>query len=81
MLTKRTHILFDEGFWKKLVQLADREKTSIGQLVRQALEEKYMKEDKLEQRRRAIEATFRDRPASAKGKIDYKALINAGRKY
>lgn len=81
MLTKRAHILFEETLWKELIRLANEKKTSVGNLVREAVEDKYAMETNLKQRRRAIEAIRRHRPAPAKGKIDYKKLINAGRKY
>lgn len=64
MLTKRTNILFDEKLWEILTRLAQEKKTSVGDLVR-----------------KAVEAILRHRPTPVKGKIDYKALINAGRKY
>jgi len=81
MLTKRAQILFDEALWKELVRIAQREKTSVGDIVREAVEEKYTTEVNLEQRRRVIEAIRQNRPTPVKGKIDYKKLINAGRKY
>lgn len=80
MLTKRTNILFDKELWRTLTQLAQEKETSVGHLVRKATEEKYAKEYRLEQRRKVVEAILRHRPAPAKEKIDYKALINAGRK-
>lgn len=81
MLTKRTNILFDEELWRTLVQLAKLNNTSVGKLIRDAVEEKYAKAADLEQRRQAFEAILKIRPKPVKGKIDYKALINAGRKY
>ena len=81
MLTKRTNILFDEVLWKQLVKLSETKKTSVGQLVREAVQEKYQAAVDLEKRRQAIENILKIRPKHVKGKIDYKALINAGRKY
>lgn len=81
MLTKRAQILFDETTWRELTHLAREKQTSIGNLVRDAVEEKYATKANLEQRRRAIQAILRDRPAPVKEKINYKKLINAGRKY
>lgn len=79
MLTKRTNILFEEKTWKELSMIAKRENTSVGELVRTAVEEKYS-EDVLEKRRLAAEAILKHRPKPVKGRIDYKALINAGRR-
>ena len=81
MLTKRTNILFDEVLWKQLVKLSETKKTSVGQLVREAVQEKYQAAVDLEKRRQAIDHILKIRPKPVKGKIDYKALINAGRKY
>lgn len=82
MLTKRTNILFDEKQWRKLSKRAKREKTSVGKLVRKAVEKAYADaEDKeLKMRQKAIDEIFRIRKVSKKP-IDYKALINYGRKY
>lgn len=79
MLTKRANILFEEKTWKELSRLAKNQKTSVGELVRNAVEEKYPRQLELEARRKAIEHIRRIRPKPVKGKIDYKALINEGR--
>lgn len=56
MLTKRTQILFDQQLWSSLVQLAKEKNTSVGELVRNALREKYGEEKRLVKRKKAIEA-------------------------
>jgi len=81
MLTKRAQILFSEEVWNKIVKLAASKNTSAGELVRKAVEEKYSQEADLEQRRQALELVLKHRPKPFKGKINYKALINAGREY
>ncbi len=78
MLTKRTNILFDDTLWTKLVQVAKKEKTSVGGLVRKTLSDKFMQEESFEKRKKAIEEIEKIRP-HFKGKLDYKALINYGR--
>ena len=80
MLNKRANILFEEGFWKKLTRLAQVKKTSAGQLIREAVEEKYTQETQMETRKEVLERIEKTRP-HFKGKVDYKALINYGRKY
>jgi hypothetical protein len=80
MLNKRTQILFDQSLWQMLLELAKNKKISIGQLVREAVKERFDKEYVLEQREKAIESTLSNRLLSKK-KIDYKKLINYGRKY
>lgn len=80
MLTKRTNILFDEKLWKRLSDRAKRERTSVGKLVRMAVEKAYAKDQELEERRRAIDHIRKIRK-HFRGRIDYKELINYGRKY
>lgn len=79
MLNKRTNILFNEELWGKLTAIAEIKKTSVGQLIRTAVEEKYNKEVKLAERKALLEDIERVRP-HFKDKIDYKELINYGRK-
>lgn len=82
MLTKRAQILFDEKLWNQLTNRARRQKTSVGKLVRKAVEKAYTEvEDKeLKMRQKAIDEIFKIRKVS-KTPIDYKALIDYGRKY
>lgn len=81
MLTKRTNILFDEKLWKDVSSLAKKEKTSVGNIVRSAVRERVESEELLAKRRKALDEIERIRPKPFKGKIDYKELINAGRRY
>ncbi len=79
MLTKRTNILFDERLWRLLTGRARREKTSVGKLVRLAVEKVYGHEE-VDQKNSAFEEILKIRKISKKP-IDYKALINYGRRY
>lgn len=79
MLVKRTNILFDEDLWDKLVNLAHESGKSIGKLVRKAVVETYFS-DNLAEEREAFKEILKLRK-TFKGTIDYKALINEGRKY
>ncbi len=54
MLIKRAHILFDQQLWNQLLQKAEEKETSVAQLVRTAVEEKYQKENFLSERAKAI---------------------------
>lgn len=81
MLNKHAHILFNNQFWVTLKSLAEAKKTSVAKLVREAVTEKYAKETELETKRKAIESILKHRPAPVKGRIDYKALINYGRRH
>ena len=80
MLTKRTNILFDEKQWSELTSRAKREKISFGKLVRRAVERAYGQSDERDARKKAFDEIMKIRKVSKKP-IDYKALINYGRKY
>ncbi|MEK7073778.1 MAG: hypothetical protein AAB960_00435 [Patescibacteria group bacterium] len=80
MLTKRTNILFDEELWNLLVTLAVKQKTSVGDLVRSAARKVYDADQKTSSRQRAGEEIRKIR-VFQKGHVDYKELINYGRKY
>ena len=80
MLTKRANILFEQELWDQMTQHAKKRNISVGELIRQAVEEKYLNDDKTERIRNAHAWILKNRKI-AKGKIDYKALINYGRKY
>lgn len=41
MLNKRTQILFDKELWRNLVNIAKKENTSVGELVRLAVKKEY----------------------------------------
>ncbi|MEK7188948.1 MAG: hypothetical protein AAB671_00370 [Patescibacteria group bacterium] len=78
MLTKRTNILFSEQTWSKLERLAQKRGASVGQLVRDAVHNRYF-DDNQERTKEACESILRNR-IRVPGKLDYKALINEGRK-
>ena len=80
MLTKRTNILFDENLWRSLSLEAKKRKTSVGKLVRDAVAKMYSRDEELEERKKAFAHILKIRKVS-KTRIDYKALINYGRKY
>ena len=80
MLTKRTNILFENELWDLLVAVAQREKSSVGEVVRKAVRKVYSEDEIIERRKKALETIKRIR-VKQKGVVDYKALINEGRKY
>lgn len=80
MLNKRANILFDKDTWRKLTKVARDKNTSVGELVRDAVKEKYIQDDEQKRIAKAIDS-IRARRKIFKGKIDYKALINYGRKF
>ncbi len=81
MLTKRTNILFDHATWNQLATIARARRTSVGVLVRDAVTERYLHGDferigRIQQACSSIEKYRKQ----VKGKLDYKELINYGRK-
>ena len=80
MLDRRFQILLNKDLLNKLNELAKAQKSSIGEAVRRAIERDYARGKELEHRREVIDDIRKIRPAPFKGKIDYKALINYGRK-
>lgn len=80
MLNKRTNILFDERLWNKLTELAEDKNTSIGELVRSAVKKQYLSGDEELARIKDACESIEKRRKRQKGKVDYKALINYGRK-
>ncbi len=79
MLNRRAQILFDKDLWNKLERRAKAQNLSIAKIVRKTLEKEFEQEKQLEQRKQAIDQTLMGRIIS-RGKIDYKELINYGRK-
>jgi len=81
VLTKRTNILFDEELWNLLNAVAKKENTSVGNVVRKAVRKTYFEDNVLKRRAEACKKILAIRPKPYPGKIDYKELINYGRKY
>lgn len=81
MLTKRVNFLFEEETYKMLQERAEFEKLSIGELVRKAVKKTYIDKDSAKLKK--IQAAHKWILANRKVQksIDYKALINDGRKY
>ena len=84
MLTKRTHILFDEEMSSMLARLAQQQATSVGSLVRRAVKKTYkdIRLTKRNKRHNAVRALMAWQKKIGTFKhIDYRALIEDGRKY
>lgn len=79
MLAKRTNILFDEELWFKLLTLAEIQKSSVGKLVRTAVKDSYFSGSDRSLLAKTVNEIRRVRK-TMKG-INYKELINEGRKY
>lgn len=82
MLTKRTNILFNEELFNYLVALANKNSTSVGDLVRKAVIKVYQKPFPNQKRIKAYNEIIRLKKGL--GKISFKEIkemINYGRKY
>lgn len=82
MLNKRLHIMLGEDTFSLLVSLADKEETTIGNLVRRAVQKAYGKSDVLRGKRR--ERVYKSilawqREVGIRKGINYRDLIEDGR--
>ena len=80
MLTKRTNILFNDDLWDLLTSVARKERSSVGEVVRKAIIKVYAGDNFIERKNKAFEAIKKFR-VKQKRMVDYKTLINDGRKY
>jgi len=81
MLTKRTNILFDKATFGYLKNLAKKEKTSVGELVRKAVIAVYFKKSTNQRKIRAMEKITELRKKIKKSSLkEIKEFINYGRK-
>lgn len=81
MLTKRTNILFNEELFNHLVALANKNSTSVGDLVRKAVVKVYYQENN-DKRANAYNKILSLRKNIKKiSNIEIKEFINYGRKY
>lgn len=83
MLRRRTNIIFDEETWKTLSDLAKREKTSMGELTRQAVRKVYIEDNIVKDRAKAAQAikTIRGEMKGTFTAKEIKKMIDYGRKY
>lgn len=79
MLSTRVNIMFDRKNWNRLKAIAQKQKTTTSALVRQAVQNQYLSSEARE-RRAAIQKILEIRPKPVTGRINYKELINEGRK-
>lgn len=82
MLTKRTNILLEKTDYQLLEALAKRQRISVGELIRRAIAKTYKRkiESELEQRQKRILAIMKLWEKIKVKEIDYKSLIEYGRK-
>lgn len=81
MLIKRTNLLLGEADYQLLKSLAKKEEVSVAELIRRAIEKVYKKRFELEQRKEVVaEIQKLWKKVKTEG-MDYKSLIENGRKY
>lgn len=83
MLTKRAHILFEPSTWDLLNHISNTQDISIGQAVRKAVNKTYLKTNQSLTRKQLVKRIKANHKLlnNPEKPIDYKALINHGRKY
>lgn len=67
--------------WKKLEELSENQNKSVGELVRNAVSERYFGNSTNSDSIKAYRVLMNIRKKIGKKNIDYKELINAGRKF
>ena len=80
MLIKRTNILFEEETWKMLTRLAIEKQVSASELIRKAIKGTYFSEGEKMNNEKIFNQIVSLRK-KLKGKIDYRKLIEDGRKH
>jgi len=83
MLTKRTNLLLRKTDYQFLQLLARKQEVSIGELIRRAIDKTYKERLSftLEQRKKEVAGIKRLWEKIQLKKVDYKSLIEYGRKY
>lgn len=84
MLTRRVHTLFEEEEFRELITQAVEAEKSVGEMIRLAVRRVYIEPKDREQinRDQAFVALKKlQEKTKQKGRVDYKALIEYGRKY
>jgi hypothetical protein len=80
MLTRRTNLLLTENDYLLLSQLASKRNESIGELIRKAIRKFYNYESADSRKKILVKISRLSTQISPKG-IDYKKLVEDGRKY
>lgn len=84
MLTRRTNVLLEEEDYLTLVYLSRRENRTIGELIRLAVAKAYMSKSGNNRAEKSLESSIKDGwrlLINPKKPLDYKALVEYGRKY
>ena len=84
MLTRRTNVLFDEADYATLLFMSREKNKTIGELVRHAVKKTYKVKAKKGRIDKSLELAIKKSWEALKHPeipLDYKALIEYGRKY
>lgn len=84
MLEKRTNLLLEKETYDYLAYLAKERGITVGELIRKAIKREYLakKEKILQSRQRAFKKILRMQEGmKIPEKLDYKELINYGRRH
>jgi macrodomain Ter protein organizer (MatP/YcbG family) len=79
MLTKRVNIMFDQKTWDRLQKVARKEKRGASDLIREAVEVCFLS-NSAKKKQKAVQQIKSNRPTVSTSTIDYKGLINEGRR-
>ena len=80
MLAKRTNLLLEKVDYYLLKRLAQQQDVSMGELIRQAIDKTYKEQFISEQRQKNVAAIKQLWQQAAGKRINYKSLIEDGRK-
>lgn len=79
MLSTRINVMFDHKSWNRLKTIAKNQRCTTSKLVRRAVHEQYLSES-AKRRRKAYEEILAIRPKAVASTIDYKKLVEDGRR-
>ena len=80
MLDKRANILLSQPNWDLLSLIAEQKDLSVSELIRQAIRQTFLSEAENLKTQKAFNNILHLRK-NAKGRINYRQLIENGRKY
>lgn len=81
LLTRRTNVLLDEANYATLLMYSQERSETIGELIRKAIKKTYKAKKMLNVNEDAYRMIRRATKGLSFSGIDYKELINYGRKY
>ncbi len=80
MLNKRVNIFFNDRTWKRVSSHAKRVRRSTSELIREAVDSVYGNQKQQTHQKKAFANILAKRPRISQSTIDYKSLIDDGRR-